>query len=65
MDKMAVLNGLRQRTKPDWDWINFENQSGEWSIHAHEAFESHLFRIEQGYSESFWYGRPDRRLLNG
>ena len=58
MDKQAILTGKRLMTKPDLDWLAYENQSGEWSVKACEAFEKHLIKLREGLSDSFWYGKP-------
>jgi len=65
MDKQAILTGRRLMKKADLDWLSFENQSGEWSVRTCEAFEKHLKRLQQGFNENFWYGYPERSLLNG
>jgi hypothetical protein len=69
MDQQAILTGQRLRSKPDLDWLAYENQSGEWSVFRCEAFEKHLIKLSQdfhrGATEGFWYGCPERRLLNG
>ena len=59
MDSLARNIGFRNLKKADWDWLYFENQSGEWSVRSCEAFEKHLKRLEAGWrppKELLWYG---------
>ena len=65
MDAQAILLGKGSRKRVDLDWLAYENQTGEWSVRSCEVFERHLKKLIQwGIVEGFWYGYPERRLLN-
>lgn len=71
MDREAILTGMKLRGKPDYDWLSYENQTGEWSVRSCEAFERHLKAIKLTkdwklqHRENLWYGYPSRRMFNG